>query len=211
MGLEIFFHKELDSTQLEAKRLLKSGYEPPFAVVADIQTSGVGSRNNRWESFYGNLFLSFVLRKDDLPEDLELSSTSIYFGYILKLALERLGSMVWLKWPNDIYLNEEKIGGVITTISGENIICGIGLNLTGSDIYASLDIKIDRKNIIKTYFTELEEFPSWKKIFSMFRVEFDKSKDLKTHVEGQSISLKNASLECDGSLIIEGKRVYSLR
>ncbi|MDQ1340702.1 MAG: BirA family transcriptional regulator [Campylobacterota bacterium] len=210
--MEIFYYKEIDSTQLEARRILKSNQQAtPFAVVADIQTFGIGSRSNNWDSVDGNLFMSFVLNKKNLPCDLELVSTSIYFGYILKLALKQLGSQAWLKWPNDIYIKENKIGGIMTNIVGENIICGIGLNLLKTEKYASLDIKIERETIVKTYFYILNEVPSWKRIFSMFRVEFDNSKDLKTHVDGQSVSLKNALLESDGSLIIEGKRVYSLR
>lgn len=210
--MEILYYKEIDSTQLEARRILKNNHQvTPFAVVADIQTFGIGSRNNNWDSIDGNLFMSFVLNKKNLPYDLEPVSTSIYFGYILKLALKQLGSTAWLKWPNDIYIKENKIGGIITNIVGENIICGIGLNLLKTEKYDSLDIKTDRETVIKTYFCILSEVPSWKRIFSMFRVEFDNSKDLKTHVDGQSVSLKNALLESDGSLIIEGKRVYSLR
>lgn len=209
--LEIFFHRELDSTQLEAKRRLGDGLEPPFCIVADIQTAGMGSRENRWDSHAGNLFFSFVLRQDQLPTDLPLASASIYFGYIMKLTLEADGSTAWLKWPNDLYIGDRKIGGVITHAKGKNLICGIGLNLTVSENYAALDIKTDKKTLIKSYITNLKKFPEWKKIFRKFSVEFNNSIRLKTHAGGEELSLENASLECDGSLIINGKRVFSLR
>ena len=106
--LEIFFHKELDSTQAEAKRCLDTGRNAPFCIVAEYQTAGIGSRENRWESIEGNLFFSFVIRKETLPGDLPLSSASIYFGYIMKQTLERFGSSTWLKWPNDLLLNKRK-------------------------------------------------------------------------------------------------------
>lgn len=209
--LEIFFHRELDSTQTEAKRRLEDGLEPPFCIVADIQIAGMGSRENRWDSRPGNLFFSFVLRQDQLPSDLPLASASIYFGYIMKLTLEADGSTAWLKWPNDLYIKNQKIGGVITHAKGKNLICGIGLNLTVSENYAALDVKTDKKTLLNSYIANLKKFPEWKKIFRKFSVEFNNSIRLKTHAGGEELSLENASLECDGSLIINGKRVFSLR
>ena len=209
--MEILFHNSLDSTQLEAKRLLKAGKKPPFCVVSEIQTAGVGSRANRWDSHEGNLFFSFVIEQTMLPEDLVLSSASIYFGFLMKEVLKDAGSDVWLKWPNDLYLQEKKIGGIITHVSGQSLICGIGINLVFAGEYGSLDVKTDKKTLINAYITELKKFPEWKKIFRQFRIEFEQSKRLKTHVDGEEISLQNASLECDGSLTINGKRVFSLR
>jgi BirA family biotin operon repressor/biotin-[acetyl-CoA-carboxylase] ligase len=209
--LEILYYNEVDSTQLEAKRLVAKGKAAPFCIVAEIQSAGMGSRENRWDSREGNLFFSFVHKKDQFPEDIPLSSLSIYFGYILKLTLQQHGSTAWLKWPNDIYIGEKKIGGLITHLSKNRIVCGIGLNLVRGKKYDGLDIEFDKKNLIKAYFSELEKFPTWKKIFRKFRVEFDKSKGLKSHADGQRISLQNASLQHDGSLLIDGKRVYSLR
>lgn len=179
--------------------------------MADWQTSGMGSRDNRWDSVEGNLFFSFVLNREQLPGDLELASSSIYFGYVLKETLEKLGSKAWLKWPNDIYLGDKKIGGIITGVTGKKLICGIGLNLVASENHAALDIDLDKKKLIESFWGDLKMFPSWKKIFSKFRVEFEKSKQLNSHANGQKISLEKALLECDGSLTINGKRVYSLR
>lgn len=209
--LEILFHKTLDSTQLEVKRLVKGGKASPFCVVADIQTAGMGSRDNRWDSHPGNLFFSFVINKTLLPADLPLSSASIYFGFLMKELLKAEGSGVWLKWPNDLYLGERKIGGVITHVSGDELICGIGLNLVAAGEYTALEIKTDKKTLIIAYITVLKKFPEWKKIFRQFRIEFEQSKRLKTHANGEEISLRNASLECDGTLTINGKRVFSLR
>ncbi len=209
--MEIFSHKILDSTQLEAKRLLKNGTKPPFAVVADLQSGGLGSRDNRWESGEGNLFLSFAIMRSALPEDLPLSSASIYFGYLMKEVLEEMGSAVWLKWPNDLYLGDAKVGGLITHAVGDILVCGIGLNLVSHENFTPVDVKISREDLIKTYFFKLEKYPEWKKIFSKFRIEFFKSKGSKAHVEGEKLSLENALLQDDGSLIINGKRVFSLR
>jgi BirA family biotin operon repressor/biotin-[acetyl-CoA-carboxylase] ligase len=209
--LEILFHNELDSTQEEVKRCLLAGRKPPFCVVASNQTAGTGSRENRWDSIEGNLFFSFVIEKSDLPEDIPLSSASIYFGYLMKQRLAAIGSAAWLKWPNDLYVKTKKIGGVITHVRGNHVVCGIGVNLVASGEYAALDIKVEKKTLLKSYLSDLNTFPTWKKIFRQYRVEFAKSKGLKTHADGEEVSLENALLECDGSLTINGKRVFSLR
>lgn len=56
----------------------------------------------------GNLFFSFVLKRNDLPSDLQIQSASIYFSYILKEVLALEGSKIWLKWPNDFYIDNKK-------------------------------------------------------------------------------------------------------
>jgi hypothetical protein len=45
-----------------------------------------------------------TLSKKDLPADLPLASTSIYFSFIMKKRLESMGEALWLKWPNDFYI-----------------------------------------------------------------------------------------------------------
>jgi len=61
------------------------------------------------------------------------------------------------------------------------------------------------------YFKEVEKIISWKQIFSLFKIEFQKSRNYKTTVDGQKISLENAILNDDGSIHIENKKVFSLR
>ena len=81
--LKIIYLKEIDSThKYLIENLKNNNISTPIAIVSDIQTNGFGSRGNSWDSLEGNLFLSFSLNIDDLPNDLPLQSTSIYFSYI---------------------------------------------------------------------------------------------------------------------------------
>jgi len=94
--LKIIYLKSVDSTQTYLKKfLLKSKPSKSLAVVADIQTDGLGSRDNTWLGLEGNLFLSFAIPLEDLPEDLKLESASLYFSQILKEVLSDLGSKVF--------------------------------------------------------------------------------------------------------------------
>ncbi len=129
-AVEILWLDEVDSTQrylldeLKSKRL-----KAPICVGTTIQTHGRGSRGNSWIGEEGNFFVSFAIDRSFLPNDLKLESSSIYFAYILKEVLEDLGSKVWLKWPNDFYLGEKKLGGLITNLVGDSLVCGVGINL----------------------------------------------------------------------------------
>ena len=184
----------------------------PCAVYAHMQTSGEGSRENSWSGFEGNLFLSFALPLTDIPNDLKLESASIYFSYILKELLSELGSKVWLKWPNDFYIDDKKAGGMITNIVKDTLVCGVGLNLLKApDGFAVLDITLNRDELIETYLKKIEKKISWKQVFSKYKLEFDLNQKFYTHNKNLRISLENALLQNDGSIMIDGKRIYSLR
>ena len=211
--MKILFFKSLPSTQIYLRELLQDkSQELPLAVVADIQTKGIGSRDNRWISKQGNLFLSFALPLKSLPADLKLESASIYFSFILKETLCELGSNVFLKWPNDLYIKESKIGGMITNVVGETIVCGVGLNIKRTDeIFGSLDITVDKKTLLKKYFQNIEKVWLWKQVFSKYKLNFQTNQKFFTHINGKKVSLSEAMLEDDGSLNINGQKVYSLR
>ncbi|HEC1757241.1 TPA: biotin--[acetyl-CoA-carboxylase] ligase, partial [Campylobacter lari] len=51
----------------------------------------------------------------------------------------------------------------------------------------------------------------WKNIFSKYMLEFEKSRNFFIHNEGKILSLKDALLYKDGSILLDNKRIYSLR
>ena len=211
--MQILYLESVDSTQKYLKELIKEGeINLPYAVVADSQTAGVGSRGNSWSGVKDNLFLSFAISLQQLPQDLKLESASIYFSYILKETLEEFGSKVWLKWPNDFYIKERKIGGMITNVVGKSIVCGVGLNIAEApESFEKLDVDLKREELIDRYFANLEKKSSWKQVFSKYKLEFYRNQNFYTHGKNLRISLEGASLESDGSVVVNGERIYSLR
>ncbi len=212
-NMKIIKLKEIDSTHRYIKDYItENGYTEPLCVLCDYQTQGIGSRGNSWLGKEGNLFFSFVVDSSFLPQDLPLQSSSIYFSFILKNVLKELDSKVWLKWPNDFYLDDKKIGGTITTVSKNLLFCGIGINLKEvSDDFGKLDITIDINDMLKSYFSNLEKKIFWKQIFSEFKVEFQHSKKFQTTIDNQKVSLQNVTLNDDGSIQVNNKKVFSLR
>ena len=184
----------------------------PFILYANEQTQGVGSRGNQWESTKGNLHVSMCVHTKHLPKDLPLVSVSIYAGMILKEIFRAWGSTTWLKWPNDFYIKEHKIGGIMSLKTGDFYILSMGVNLLQSPPeYGVLDINKSPKECVEALADIWQCPPSWKNIFSKYKLEFHRSKMFASHDNGTPISLKDAILCDDGSIILGNKKVYSLR
>ncbi|QED23343.1 biotin--[acetyl-CoA-carboxylase] ligase [Candidatus Deianiraea vastatrix] len=142
--MDIIFHDEINSTQTLAKQMLQDGkISKNTLIYTQNQTSGFGRKNNAWHHSKGNLAMSFIVKIDELPYPY-----SIICGYIVANVLEKYNIDVKIKWPNDLMLNDGKLGGIITTIEnyGNNKYCifGIGINLVANpDIseYKTVNIK----------------------------------------------------------------------
>ena len=108
-------------------------------VWTDAQTAGRGQRGNVWESEPGkNLTFSLLLRPDTLaPRDQfvisEVAALSVLYGLQTVLP-DDVAQRVSVKWPNDVYVGDEKICGMLVEnqLQGSKIaysIVGIGLNV----------------------------------------------------------------------------------
>lgn len=211
--METLWFKHLPSTHKYLIENIKTNaLTPPLALGVDFQSDGVGSRGNSWLGDEGNLYFSFCVEEKHLPKDLKLESISIYFSWIMKEVLYELGSNTWIKWPNDFYINNSKIGGVITTKIKDTIIGSIGINiLHAPDDFGVLDIQIVPQKLVKLFIEKLKEKISWKNVFSKYKIEFQNSLGFTFHLDGKKKSLADAKLLEDGSIEVENKRVYSLR
>lgn len=211
--MEIISFETLPSTQKYLINAIKDKLlKSPVCVIADIQTDGIGSRDNSWVFTKGSLFASISLPRGMFPDDLPIQSASIYFGQNMQEVLVKLNKNVWLKWPNDIYLSDKKIGGIITNIVDDNLVCGMGVNMGSNNTdFSSLIIDETPYFILESFLELIEKKPTWKQTLSNVRIEFSKNKNYFAHTLCGKKSLESAVLCDDGSLVIDGERVYSLR
>lgn len=127
--------------------------------IADFQSKGKGQSNNYWESEPAkNLLISVVL----CPKFLH-PSQQFDLNKVISLALYDFtkdfikDESVSIKWPNDIYINNKKVGGILieNIISGnlfEYAVVGIGININQSVFRSNAPNPISLKNITgKTY------------------------------------------------------------
>jgi BirA family biotin operon repressor/biotin-[acetyl-CoA-carboxylase] ligase len=113
--------------------LAASGAESGTVVVAGEQTAGRGSRGRAWRSPPGGLWLSTLYRP---PTAAGVQLLSLRVGLAVAAAVEAVGSglRVAIKWPNDLMLDDRKLGGVLCEArwQGEGlgwIVAGVGLNV----------------------------------------------------------------------------------
>ncbi|MDF2044388.1 MULTISPECIES: bifunctional biotin--[acetyl-CoA-carboxylase] ligase/biotin operon repressor BirA [unclassified Pantoea] len=123
----------IDSTNqylLERMHEMQSG----AACIAEYQQAGRGRRGRQWFSPFGaNLYMSMYWRLDQGPA--AAMGLSLVVGIIIAETLRSLGADdVRVKWPNDIYLNDRKLAGILVELTGKtgdaaHIVMGAGINL----------------------------------------------------------------------------------
>ena len=136
MTLKITHIEQTDSTNAYLQRLQATTDISGYAVVACKQTAGKGMGSNTWESAEGqNLTFSIAFDTSFLPAARQFQlSKAVPLG-ILKALKEAVPEKTFeIKWPNDIYCENRKIGGILinSTIKGTMMdvsIIGIGLNI----------------------------------------------------------------------------------
>jgi birA, biotin-[acetyl-CoA-carboxylase] ligase region len=129
-------------------------------LVTDNQTSGRGQTNNSWESEVGkNLCFSIVFYPSFLPiQSYFLLSKAVALGVYDALSIHI--KELTLKWPNDIYYQEKKLGGVlfennITESKISQSIVGIGINVNQEFFLSDAPNPISLKQLTgKNYFLD---------------------------------------------------------
>ena len=126
-GITVEVLPEVDSTNTELMRRARAGRHEPTLLVAEQQTAGRGRMGRQWESAPGDS-LTFSLGLSLQPAD--WSGLSLAVG--LSLA-ESLHPSVRLKWPNDLWLGERKLGGILveaaSSAGSSFVVVGVGLNI----------------------------------------------------------------------------------
>ncbi len=136
---DVVFHEEIDSTNNAALELCQADGAPnSLLVLTARQTAGRGRGANVWWSGEGSLAFSFVLNAPEfgLPQE-TWPQASLTTGLSICSAIESLEDRepVALKWPNDVYLQGRKIGGVLIEVgprSSGRLVIGIGVNVNNS-------------------------------------------------------------------------------
>ncbi|MBX7018920.1 bifunctional biotin--[acetyl-CoA-carboxylase] ligase/biotin operon repressor BirA [Providencia rettgeri] len=115
---------------LERIPSLKSG----DTCLAEYQSAGRGRRGRQWVSPFGcNLYLSMYWKLDQGPA--AAIGLSLVVGIVIAETLNKISQeKVKVKWPNDLYMNDKKLAGILVELTGKtgdaaHIIIGIGINI----------------------------------------------------------------------------------
>jgi BirA family biotin operon repressor/biotin-[acetyl-CoA-carboxylase] ligase len=135
IGWRIHYFAEVGSTQQVAAEMAEQGVAEGTVVIAESQNAGRGRMGRSWHSPPAvNLYSTTILRPT-MPLA-EVPRLSLVAGVAAAEALETVApGLVALKWPNDVWLNGRKAGGIIAeavTDAHQGLACvllGIGLNV----------------------------------------------------------------------------------
>jgi BirA family transcriptional regulator, biotin operon repressor / biotin---[acetyl-CoA-carboxylase] ligase len=182
-GKDIFFLKETDSTNLQARRDAMRGAEEGRIILAESQSQGRGRRGRAWESPPGvNLYFSLLLRPF-IPLA-KAPQITLLAGVAGANALSKISGLeARIKWPNDIMIHGKKVGGILSEAEAEDsrirfIILGVGINVnwrkedwpaelgkTATSLFAETKREISRARVAAQFFEE------WESRYCLFQKE----------------------------------------
>jgi len=129
--LELF--PTLDSTNAYLQAGAREQWPSGAICLAEQQSAGRGRLGRRWQSPFGASLALSLLWRFHLPPD-ALSGLSLAVGIAVARTVQTLGvADVGLKWPNDVWWRERKLGGILLESSSDagavHVVAGIGLNV----------------------------------------------------------------------------------
>lgn len=173
MKTKIIRLEEIDSTNRYLKNYREEGDEEMIVAVADYQTAGKGQGTHTWESEKGkNLLFSLKVYPHWIPVRRQFV-LSMAGALAVKDALDSYVGNITLKWPNDVYWNDQKISGTLieNTIDSKGIkscVFGIGLNVNQLVFHSDapnpvslaqiLGHEVDRDEVLKKILDGFEKY-----------------------------------------------------
>lgn len=154
---------------------VKDQQQSQLVCLADQQTAGRGRHGQQWQSSSPeNIYLSFSWQFEKTPEHVGL--LSLWIGIVLAEVLEKQGVRGHgVKWPNDLYWQQQKMGGILIEASNlsSRLVVGIGLNVNmdeggsidqpWSSISEAMQRHVDREQLLVTLldslYSAMIEFP----------------------------------------------------
>lgn len=150
-------------------------------VFAESQTAGRGRRENRWIAPRGkDLMFSLLLQPaatiDKWPRITTLAALAICKAVEAELPLQPR-----IKWPNDVYLNDRKISGLlaetVSTKSGLSLVLGIGLNVNTLDFPPDLPATSLLKQLASPVLPEIDRNTLASRLLESLHLEFQRLED----------------------------------
>ena len=148
-----FYIASTTSTNLLLKQKMRQEDLPEgYIVYTDFQTAGKGQVGNSWESEPNkNLLFSLLLYPRSIKADKQFILSQIT-GLGVKKVLDKFTRDISIKWPNDIYWKEKKIGGILIENSLirdciNTCVIGIGLNVNQEEFFSNAPNPVSLKQI----------------------------------------------------------------
>ncbi len=153
---------KVESTNDEVLNLLLSGVKPPVVVTAEEQTGGRGRAGHKWVSKPGGLYFSIGMRSKGLKTD---SKLIVLTSLPVAETLRYYGLNPRIKIPNDVYIGDKKISGILGERKSDFLIIGVGINVNqdsfpdeiknlATSMFIETGKVFDRNDILYTFLKE---------------------------------------------------------
>lgn len=164
LGSEIHHLSVVDSTNNYAAKLISEGQMQNGSVImADFQTNGRGQRGNSWQSVsQDNLLFSLAFQPVSIAVDQQIR-INWYTALIWIKCFKRFSIDAQIKWPNDIFVGTQKLGGILieqqiqgSTIAWSVVGCGINVNAApalsnASSMFELTKVRFQPKTVLKEF------------------------------------------------------------
>ena len=164
----VLYYDTIDSTNNKAKELAKRGSVHGSLVVANCQTAGKGRLGRSFDSLSNDgLYFSLMLRPRVNPN--HLSSITLVAALAVSKSIDKIsGTKTSIKWPNDIYLGQKKLVGILTEAGSDYVVLGIGINVntshfnnelsdTATSLYLETTTTFQKEDLLKDVLYEFSE------------------------------------------------------
>jgi len=123
----IKYIKSIESTNQYAWDLIEKNIQDTTIVITKNQTNGKGQRGNKWFSLLNkSLTFSIIIKENKKYDELLPLKTGIA---VIEGIKKNTNIDCTLKWPNDIMINQKKLGGILIEKKKGNIVIGVGINV----------------------------------------------------------------------------------
>jgi BirA family biotin operon repressor/biotin-[acetyl-CoA-carboxylase] ligase len=208
--------EQVTSTMDVLHEMATKGAEMGTAVVAKEQTGGRGSRGRAWHSPRGGLWLSVLLRPDG-EDAAELLALRVGLAVARVLDELNLPRPVRLKWPNDLMVGEQKVGGILCEARWQGEVLGwaavgIGLNVQNpvppelEELATSLGQQVERitpESLVDPVINQLRRISQARGMLSTSDVAELRERDwLRGRALRQPIAGQAVGISSEGALLI---------
>lgn len=226
------------STQdIALKFARETSFKKKIVYFSESQTAGYGTNSRKWISADSSFAASFVFPFTSTNEKQSIDAFPIFFSILSAQILEEITIKekycIGIKWPNDLYKDGKKIGGLImhtlpynTKKSSYKIVLGIGINLAwknppvelnASTVYESLDDSshFDPFSFIELFTISIENFIAGNEtthlIHEFSKRDIFKTKTLMISQKNKSVIVgKNIRINSKGRLLVQEKNKNEL-
>ncbi len=128
----LLIRESVESTNDEVRVLAQAGAPDGLVLLAERQTAGRGRRGAAWFSPAGTSLAFSILVRPDEPKAL-WPRLALAAGLAVAEAVESFGLQAGIKWPNDVWIGQRKVAGILVEAGSDFAVVGIGLNVNSTE------------------------------------------------------------------------------